>query len=171
MDLCLCPCESKGWCPFPSGLRFWFTGGEGVGMKVRFPTCLFLPLITSCCLHACMLLRESFPSLLSNPQSFSSKAGREAFVNTCKLSLCLGPPSHYTVICLSILAFKNSLKFIWFLSFRLVWCPLLSSRHCQIWTVHMSHSPLEGLVACEKWISWLPSDHSLMMGSWKVLPL
>lgn len=37
-------------------------------------------------------------------------------------------PSHSTVTYRSILASKNSLKFIQFLSFRLVWCPLLFSR-------------------------------------------
>lgn len=165
MDLCVCPCESRALCPFPSGWGFWFTGGEGVRMKMRLPTCL-LASIDHLLMPVPLRAPEGvFPQVPCPTPNLSHQKLVEKRCEHLQSSFMAEAPSYSTVTCLSILAFKSSLKFIQFPSFRLVWCPLLFSRYCQIWTVHMSHIPLEGPVTHEKWITWLPSDHSLMMSS------
>ena len=128
MDLCLCPCESKALCPFPSGWGFWFTGEEGVRMKMRFPTCL-LASIDHLLMPVPLRATEGvFPQVSCPTPNLSHQKLVEERCEHLQTSFMAEAPSHSTVTYWSILAFKNSLKFIVSFFQACVWCPLLFSR-------------------------------------------
>lgn len=94
-------------------------------MKMRLPTCL-LASINHFLMPVPLRAPEGvFPQVSCPTPNLSHQKLVEKRCEHLQSSFMAEAPSHSTVTCLSILAFKSSLKFIQFPSFRLVWCPLL----------------------------------------------